>query len=236
MSTTSGPPGRVMRLTEEMVRRVHREVPDEGPLAHLTYFTEADYDDHLAGFLRERPDGPVQVFAYGSLIWKPAFEPAAVSRCRAIGWSRAFCLRVNRYRGTRDFSGLMMQIDRGEGCEGILQTVAVEREWADLSALWRHEMTVRPPGNTPQWVEVERGGQIMRAIAFTSNCESPNYVGDLGVEVVAATLAKACGHWGSGAEYLCQTVLSLEVAGVHDPYLWRLQDRVAELIEASGVG
>jgi cation transport protein ChaC len=236
MSTTSGPPGRVMRLTEELVRRVHREVPDEGPLAHLTYFTEADYDDHLAGFLRERPDGPVQVFAYGSLIWKPAFEPAAVSWGRAISWSRAFCLRVNRYRGTRDLPGLMMQIDRGDGCVGVLQTVLPDREWADLSALWRREMTVKPPGNAPRWIEVEREGRVERAIAFTANGNSPNYAGQLDAELVAATLARACGHWGSGAEYLRQTVLSLESAGIHDPYLWALQERVAELIEASGGG
>jgi cation transport protein ChaC len=48
---------------------------------------------------------------------------------------------------------------------------------------------------------------------------------------VAACLSEACGHWGSGAEYLLQTVRSLEREGFHDPYLWDLQERVAGLIE-----
>lgn len=71
-----------------------------------------------------------------------------------------------------------------------------------------------------------------RAIAFVANSESRNYVGGLTMDEVAACLSEACGHWGSGAEYLLQTVSALEAEGIHDPYLWDLQDRVAALIEA----
>jgi cation transport protein ChaC len=93
-------------------------------------------------------------------------------------------------------------------------------------------MTVRPPGNSPNWIDVEADGRSWRAIAFTANPESPNYAGDLPLEEIAASLAVACGHWGSGAEYLLQTVTALEAHGVHDPHLWELQERVADLIEA----
>jgi cation transport protein ChaC len=92
-------------------------------------------------------------------------------------------------------------------------------------------MTVRPPGNYPRWIKVEADGAIRPAIAFTANPDSPNYRGGLTLEEVAACLSEACGHWGSGADYLLQTVVSLEAAGIHDPYLWALQDRVAGLIE-----
>jgi glutathione-specific gamma-glutamylcyclotransferase len=93
-------------------------------------------------------------------------------------------------------------------------------------------MTVRPPGNLPRWIEVEAEGRIRRAIAFTANPVSPNYAGRLPPAEVAACLAEACGHWGSGAEYLLQTITALEREGIHDPHLWELQGRVAELIEA----
>lgn len=225
---------RAMRLTEELVRRVHRDLPDRGFPAHVERLSEADYDAHLAAFLEARPDGPVHVFCYGSLIWKPIFEPAATARGHAPGWSRAFTLRLTSFRGTPEFPGLMMQIDRGAGCDGVLQQVDPGREWADLSALWRREMSTRPSTNLPTWIDVDRGGSMVRAIAFTANRESPNYVGGLGREEVARTLAKACGHWGSGADYVRQTVLSLEAEGIHDPYLWDLQDRVAEIIEEQG--
>jgi cation transport protein ChaC len=127
----------------------------------------------------------------------------------------------------------MMQIDRGGTCEGILQMVPEDREWEVLSDTWRREMTVRPPSYIPRWIDVHVDGEDAprKAVAFTANPESPNYVGGLTPDEVAACLSEACGHWGSGADYLLQTVASLEAAGFHDPYLWDLQERVAVEIE-----
>jgi glutathione-specific gamma-glutamylcyclotransferase len=223
---------RVPRLTEAHIRRVHREVADSGAWPGVDHFTEAQYDKHLREFLQDRPEGPIGVFAYGSLIWKPVFAPVATMRATALGWERAFTLRLKRFRGTPECPGLMMQIDRGCTCEGVLHIVPREAEWEVLSDLWRREMTVRPPGNLPRWIEVEAQGEIWRVIAFTANPASPNYAGRLSPEEVAACLAEACGHWGSGAEYLLQTITALEREGIHDPHLWDLQERVAELIEA----
>lgn len=138
-----------MRLTAELVKRVHREVLDPGPSSAAAVFSETDYDSQLKKFLDDRPDGPIQVFCYGSLIWKPVFEPAKVTRAIATDWSRTFCLRMVRFRGTPDQPGLMMQIDRGGNCEGVLHQVREGREWQDLSTLWRREMTVKPPGQFP---------------------------------------------------------------------------------------
>lgn len=205
---------------------------DSGAWPGVDHFTEAQYDEHLREFLQDRPDGPIEVFAYGSLIWKPVFEPAARRRATALGWERRFTLRLKRFRGTPECPGLMMQIDRGGTCEGVLHAVPGDKEWDTLSQVWRREMTVRPPGNYPRWIEVETAEGVGRAIAFTANPESPNYAGSLPLEDVAECLSQACGHWGSGAEYLLQTVTALESNGIHDPHLWALQERVAELIEA----
>ena len=220
------------RLTDAHVKLVHRSVEDPGPLPGFDHFTEEQYDDHLRTFLEEKPEGPIGVFVYGSLIWKPVFPPDASFRAMALGWQRAFCLHLKRFRGTPECPGLMMQIDRGGSCEGVLQIVPAGREWEILSDLWRREMTVRPSGNAPRWIDVEANGERRQAIAFTANTESPNYVGHLTFDEVAGCLSEACGHWGSGAEYLLQTVMALEAEGIHDPYLWDLQDRVAELIES----
>jgi glutathione-specific gamma-glutamylcyclotransferase len=40
------------------------------------------------------------------------------------------------------------------------------------------------------------------------------------------------GYDGSGADYLHQTLKSLEASGIHDPYLWQLQELVARRIMA----
>lgn len=225
---------RVPRLTETHVRLVHREVPDPGAWPGLAHFTERQYDDHLDAFLGDRPDGPIGIFAYGSLIWKRTFDPVAEVPATARGWHRAFSLRQKRFRGTPDRPGLMMQIDRGGSCEGVLQIVPAAREREILGDTWRREMTVLPPSYVPRWIEVEVRGEARPrpALAFTANRDSPNYAGPLPPDEVAACLSDACGHAGSGADYLLQTVVSLERAGIHDPYLWDLQERVAALIEA----
>jgi cation transport protein ChaC len=224
---------RSLRLNASHIRAVHREVADPGAWPGLEHFTEEQYDAHLSTFLQERPEGPIGVFAYGSLIWKRTFTPAAEHRVTALGWQRAFTLRQKRFRGTPESPGLMMQIDTGGTCEGILQMVPEDREWEVLSDTWRREMTVLPPSYIPRWIDVQVHGEDTprKAVAFTANPESPNYAGGLTPDGVAACLSEACGHWGSGAEYLLQTVTSLEAAGFHDPYLWDLQERVAVEIE-----
>ena len=225
---------RVLRLTDAHIRLVHHEVTDPGAWPGLEHFTQEQYDEHLAAFLRDRPAGPIGVFAYGSLIWKRVFTPMAELKATAVGWHRAFSLRQKRFRGTPECPGLMMQIDHGGTCDGVLQLVPEECEWEILSDVWRREMTVRPPSYIPRWIEVEVPGKpgLLKALAFTANPESPNYAGGLLLEEVAACLAQACGHWGTGADYLLQTVASLEGAGFHDHHLWELQERVARLIEA----
>ena len=65
---------------------------------------------------------------------------------------------------------------------------------------------------------------------------SGRYVAGLGDDAVADVLAIAVGFRGSMAEYLMSTVEHLEALGIHDRYLWRLQDMVAERIEAAGRG
>jgi cation transport protein ChaC len=224
---------RSLRLNASHIRTVHREVADPGAWPGLEHFTDEQYDAHLSTFLQERPEGPIGVFAYGSLIWKRTFMPAAEHRVTVLGWQRAFTLRQKRFRGTPECPGLMMQIDRGGTCEGILQMVPEDREWEVLSDTWRREMTVLPPSYIPRWIDVQVHGEDKprKAVAFTANPENPNYAGGLTPDEVATCLSEACGHWGSGAEYLLQTVTSLEEAGFHDSYLWDLQERVAVEIE-----
>lgn len=223
---------RVPRLSENHVRLVHHEVADLGAWPGLEHFTEAQYDAELTAILRDRPSGPVGVFAYGSLIWRPEFPPAAELRATAPGWHRAFTLRLKRFRGTPEYPGLMMQIDRGGSCEGVVQIVPEGQEWPVLGAMLRREMTVRPPSYIPRWIEVRTGDTTWTALAFTANRESPNYAGRQSLDAVAACLAEACGHWGTGADYLLRTVAALEEHGFHDPELWALQERVAALIES----
>jgi len=222
---------RGMALTADLVARVHRDVADPGPLPGVNYHSDEDYEAMVDSLLLRRPEGgDAWLFAFGSLIWKP--ECAHVEeRCGiAHGWRRSFCFRIRRFRGTPECPGLMMSLDRGGQCTGMLYRLPADTLREQLHQLCRREITVKPPNTVARWITVTSEGQSLRAIAFVINRASTSYVGHLAPEQVAETLANACGHWGSGAEYLFNTVTGLEEHGIHDRYLWRLQSLVAERI------
>ena len=91
-------------------------------------------------------------------------------------------------------------------------------------------MSVKPWSQRPRWVLAEVEGQRRPTIAFTIDRRGKNYVSGLSIEATAAILARAVGHWGTGAEYLLNTVQHLEALGIHDRFLWQLQQLVAARI------
>ena len=76
----------------------------------------------------------------------------------------------------------------------------------------------------------DRGWQAPRPGLLGRSKEGDGIVLKLPPERVAWILARACGHAGSCAEYLYNTVSHLEALGIRDRNLWRLQKLVAEEI------
>jgi cation transport protein ChaC len=208
-------------------------VADAGPAAGVQQQTDADYADWVANIAGSHPDPgrPTLLFAFGSLIWKPEIEYRSDQTGVARGWHRAFCLRQHRFRGTPEQPGLMMALDRGGQCRGVLYELPAENLENQLDRLFRREFTVKPINNIPRWITVQTVSGPVAALGFVMNRASPYYAGRMPLEEVARTLAVACGHWGSGAEYLLNTVTCLEARGIHDSGLWRLQRLVAKQIE-----
>ena len=224
---------RPMALTPDLVARVHRVVEDAGQEPGLSYQTDEDYDVAVKATLESHPAGQdTWLFAYGSLIWKPELEHVEARKGTARGWRRSFCFRITRHRATKEQPGLMMTLDRGGQCQGVLYRLPEEDLGAQLGKLFRREFTVKPQNSIPRWITVETDQGIVSALAFVMNRDAPTYVGRLPPEEIADILAKACGHWGSGADYLRNTVSHLEEHGIRDRNLWHLQRLVAERIKA----
>lgn len=225
---------RKMRLSEEHVRLVHREMPDPGPVEGMTPSTDADYQRFVADMLDGQPErGAVWVFAYGSLIWKPAFDFVEMRTGIVRGWHRSFCLGWNtRFRGSVEAPGLMLALDRGGSCKGALYRLPPDAVADNLRRLCEREMSYRPSPFPPRWVRVETANGPIAAITFCIDRQSGRYVSGLSDEAIADALARAVGHRGSMAEYLFATVKHLEEMGIHDHHLWRLQELVAARIEA----
>src|SRR5690348_2525890 len=94
---------RVMRISERHVAAVTRALPDPGAgvFADRRPAGDEDYDAMVRSLLASAPTDGFWVFAYGSLIWNPAFDFGERRIAVAHGWRRTFCLGWDyRFRGT----------------------------------------------------------------------------------------------------------------------------------------
>lgn len=229
---------RQMRLSERHVAylqpdKILDEMPP--PPEGMRAATPADHQATIAQLLGpDRQDDELWVFAYGSLIWKPACDFVEMRNGLVHGWHRAFCLGWNtRFRGSEENPGLMLALDRGGACNGVLYRLPPDRLAESMTSLLEREMGWLPSAFPPRWVNARTGDRTIRALTFCIDRHSGRYVTGLTPQAIAQVLATAVGNRGSMAEYLYATVRHLEGIGIHDPHLWQLQALVAEQIEAA---
>jgi cation transport protein ChaC len=227
---------RELQLTPELVARAHREVPSSPLPDYLALRTDADHEADVEEILSSRPSGDeVWIFAYGSLLWNPELDHVEELPAVASGWHRAFCMRIRTVRGTPEFPGLMMALDHGGRCQGVVRSLATRNLEADLHRLVRREMPVKRIDGTPvhkaRWIRAKIGSRLIPALAYVINRKCPSYAGRMTATEIADILAFSCGSAGSCAQYLYQTIVELEARGIHDTSLWRLQALVAERLK-----
>src|SRR5690348_7481165 len=199
-----------MALTAELVALCHRSEPDAGLPSYLTEVGDADYEHFAVELLKQREPGPFWLFAYG--------------------WHRAFTMHLPRWRGTPEQPGLMMVLEPGGCCVGVAYRLPDTDHHEQMVRLLKRESGSREGLEVARWIHVETPHGKVQALTFWAGIKGPLRVEKQDHARVAEILARACGHAGSGAEYLFHTVSKLEEHGIRDRNLWQLQHLVAEEI------
>jgi len=223
---------RRMALTPELVARCLREEPNPGPNPDFTPLEDAERLAIAQDLLASAPPGPIWVFAYGSLIWSPGFEVAEFRRASANGWHRAFCIEQTRWRGTPELPGLMLALMPGGRCNALIVRLPEAKKAEIVHQLVKREINVQEDLGMARWIKVSTADGPLQVLVFWAGPKGQGILKGLPLQDVAWRLAHACGHYGSSAEYLYQTVAKLEEYGVQDSNLWRLQQMVAIEIES----
>jgi cation transport protein ChaC len=182
---------------------------------------QADLDAALA---KHPPGEDVWLFGYGSLMWNPVLHFAERQGGIVRGWHRRYCLWLHAGRGSPDNPGLMLALDRGGSCAGVLFRVAAAEVRNELLLAWRREMFT--DAYNSRWVTAQTANGPVRAITFVANRLYHHYAGALEEREIAARLASASGTLGSCLEYLNETVVAIHAMGLHDRALERLQHLV----------
>ncbi len=219
-----------MALTPELVALCERPEVDPGPEPGYTPLSPEDYEALTERLMDDLGDNDLWVFAYGSLIWKPTFAFEEQRLATLHGWHRSFCLELKRWRGMPDQPGLMLALDAGGRCDGVAYRLPRAENRENIRKLVEREIDADDDIPTMRWVRLRTADGPLRALVFWIGPKGEGVSRKLPLEEVARTLALACGHGGSCAAYLYNTVTHLADFGIRDRNLWRLQELVAEEI------
>ena len=166
------------------------------------------------------PAADIHVFGYGSLIWNPAFEFIDSAPALVRGLHRRFCLKLTMGRGTPETPGLMLALDYGGACKGVVFRIAAGQAREELELLWAREMY--GGAYNARWVTATTATGRVRAITFVINRRHPRYVPELSMAQTAAMIATGAGDLGSCMEYLHNTVQHLKDLGLRDAGLEKI--------------
>jgi len=187
----------------------------------------------IARMLATRPASPDQtgdlwLFGYGSLIWNPAFHFTERRKGRIHGWHRRFCLWTPLGRGSPEQPGLVLGLERGGACTGMVFCLASDQIASELDIIWRREML--SGAYRPRWVRVVTAEGPVDAITFTIDPANPRYAGRLAEDEIVRVVATAVGRLGPCTDYLFKTAEALAGLGLEDRTLQRLKRRVEALL------
>ncbi|MDZ8225638.1 gamma-glutamylcyclotransferase [Nostoc sp. ChiVER01] len=191
----------------------------------LTTLSEDELQRSLDETLQQQPqNSDIWIFAYGSLIWNPLITYVERRAGIIYGWHRRFCTWMILARGTPENPGLLLGLDRGGSCRGVIYRIGAADVPSELLLIWRREML----GGVyvARWVKVFDGIQEFKAIAFVANRQHPRYAHQIPLATTVNSIATASGKLGSCADYLMNTVEGLMAEGIKDRQLLLLRKQV----------
>ena len=163
------------------------------------------------------------IFGYGSLMWRPDFPFAEKSRARLEGYHRAFCISSTHHRGNAARPGLVLGLDRGGVCDGVVYRVASGDAGGVLAYLRERELISGVYREAQVRVMLQDGShRVVTALAYIVERCHPSYTGRQPLKVQAHQIRGACGVSGNNLDYLLATVGHLIAAGIREPVLERL--------------
>lgn len=196
------------------VRALFAEKPELRWVIDLLHSDEEREDIRRAA-LADHEGGDLWIFAFGSLMWNPAFHFAEVRRASLSGYARKFILRdIFGGRGTREAPGLMAALDVGPRCEGLVFRIRAEDIETETEILWRRECI--GPGYLPTYLTADIDGGQVRALTFLADHTAEGIAPDLTFEEQVHLIATGAGFLGSSREYLAGIVDHFAALGIHD--------------------
>ena len=226
---------------QEKPHKITRESLADGAVARMA--AERDGDKTIvvsdADLIKSRqqfiPDDydcdDIWVFGYGSLIFNPVMEHSERLFARVYGHHRRFCLWTQIGRGSPDFPGLVLALDRGGSCPGVAFKLPCDLAIAELDLLWKREMITL--AYRPRWLKLHTEDGIKHGIGFVVDPDRPVFAPRMTFDETAHVIANAEGFLGPCRDYLFNTLDGLRELGISDPTMEKLASKVEHKLASS---
>lgn len=170
------------------------------------------------------PAGPLYVFGYGSLLWRPGFDYDWVAKARIHGFHRALRVWSYHHRGTEEQPGLVLGLDGGGSCQGCLFRVPASTKDSVAAYLWEREMVTAV--YTPRLVRAHTDEASYIGLTFVLDRGHTQYAGALSATEAARHIRSASGRSGPNPEYVRETFAQLNALDVTDSGLAAVLDEL----------
>ena len=187
----------------------------EWGLSAKWWYSDEEREAMRAETLAARRDNDLWIFAYGSLMWDPAFRFAEVRRAHVPDYARRFILKdIHGGRGTVDMPGLMAALDKGSGCDGLVFRVLREHIEEETEILWLRERI--GPAYTPTFVNAVVADESVSALAFVADYDAQLIAPDLTRDEQIHFFATGKGFFGPSIDYLRNIAKKFAALGIDD--------------------
>jgi len=167
------------------------------------------------------PASPYWVFAYGSLIWNPGFSYSQREPASLYGYHRALCIYSHVHRGTEQTPGLVLGLDQGGSCKGIVYQVAGEKAVETLSYLRAREQINQVYRELVVSVHLASGGSV-KALTYVADRKHSQYCGRLPIDQIVKLVRQGHGQSGTNIDYVRNTQQHLQDLNIYDHTLEHL--------------
>lgn len=183
----------------------------------------------------EQSDEDLWVFAYGSLMWRPGFEFLDRRPARLIGAHRSLCVYSFVHRGTPEKPGLVLGLDHGGTCRGIVYRVTAARRTDTIRYLREREQATMVYRETlrPVWLD-DDPRQRVQALCYMVDRRHEQYAGRLNLAEQLRYVRQGHGRAGDNRHYVIETVREIERQGYRDASLHRLAEQLKTAPERAG--
>ena len=159
-------------------------------------------------------------------MWRPEFEYLTAKPAKLQGYHRSLSVFSHHYRGTPQYPGLVLGLDTGGYCEGLLYELSAQ-DWPKAITMVRaREMLgdVYLEKALPV-TDLKTNAEYM-ALTYVANRASQQFAPKMPQEKLLAYIAQGQGSMGSCRQYVVNTILHLRQLGIHDEGLEHLAAHV----------